>query len=254
MPTQRFTTAEAEAIRAELATGAERQEVAQRWNASITTINRIASRINPYDQDEELSTSLIPVFDAGNLLLCNARDLHAFLQVRRDFSNWIKGRIDQYGFEEEIDFIVAIINDNELDSPDLANQVTRHGGDRKSIDYHLSLDMAKELAMIENNEVGRKVRRYFIQMERQARELLEERANRVLPADLLKRKLKDTQSAKFMLIMQDQSRKVAKMLSTETDYGVRYNLHCQLRQVNDCLGIPTLSLSELAANPLALIE
>lgn len=39
---------------------------------------------------------------------------------------------------------------------------------RPTIDYHITLDMAKELAMIENNEQGRKVRRYFIQMEKQA--------------------------------------------------------------------------------------
>jgi hypothetical protein len=43
------------------------------------------------------------------------------------------------------------------------------GGDRRSVDVHLTLDMAKELAMVERNEVGRNIRRYFIQKEKEAR-------------------------------------------------------------------------------------
>lgn len=251
MPKQRFTTAEAEAIRAELAAGADKHEVAERWDASVSTIDRIAARINPYDQDEGQPSSLIPVFAADSTersqLLCNARDLHAFLQIGRDFSNWIKNRIEQYGFEEGNDFICV----ENLSSPNLASSKARA---QIMNDYHLTLDMAKELAMIENNEVGRRVRRYFIQMERQARSLLEARANRIQPIEQVKRKLKDTASLKFTLILQDQSRKIAKALSKETDHGVRYNLHCQLRQGNECLGVPTLSLAELTAGGLPSIE
>lgn len=91
----------------------------------------------------------------------NARDLHTFLQVGRDFTTWIKGRLAEYGFAEGVDYVVA-------GSPDRGNQSGR-GGDRRSVDYHLTLDVAKELAMLENNERGRQVRRYFIECERQAR-------------------------------------------------------------------------------------
>ncbi len=49
------------------------------------------------------------------------------------------------------------------------NQDYGHGGDRKSTDYHLTIDMAKELAMVENKERGRQVHRYFIQIEKEAR-------------------------------------------------------------------------------------
>ncbi|MGE9658029.1 antA/AntB antirepressor family protein [Snodgrassella alvi] len=44
---------------------------------------------------------------------------------------------------------------------------TGRGGDRRSKEYHLTLDMAKELAMVEKTEVGRQVRKYFIQCERE---------------------------------------------------------------------------------------
>ena len=110
-----------------------------------------------------MNTNLIPVFTAlvadESVQLCNARELHTSLQVGRDFSNWIKERINTYGFVEGEDFIIG--------SPNPANQKGR-GGDRRSKDYHLTLDMAKELAMVENNEIGRKIRRYLIRLEKKA--------------------------------------------------------------------------------------
>lgn len=109
------------------------------------------------------NTALVPVFTGtlsnASVQLCNARELHTFMGVLRDFTSWVKGRIRKFGFVEGIDFIIV-----KLDSPDLVNQV--HGGDRKSVDYHLTLDMAKELSMVENNDKGREARRYFIACEK----------------------------------------------------------------------------------------
>lgn len=85
-----------------------------------------------------MAAHLVPVFTGQiteeSTQLCNARDLHAHLKVGRDFSNWIKGRIDEFSFVEGVDFFV-------FDSPIPANQKKRRGGDRRSIDYHLTLDM-----------------------------------------------------------------------------------------------------------------
>lgn len=101
---------------------------------------------------------LIPTFDGiingERQLLVNARDLHAFLEVGRDFSNWIKARIFDYDFMENQDFVVfAKIGENP-------------NGGRPSTDYHLTLDMAKELAMVERSEKGKQARRYFIDCEK----------------------------------------------------------------------------------------
>jgi anti-repressor protein len=108
-------------------------------------------------------TELIPVrpgpIGGSATWVVDARDLHYFLQVGRDFSTWIRGRIDEYGFEEDTDYAM-------IDSPKLVNQ-SRRGGDRRSKDCHLTLDMAKELAMAERNDKGRQARRYFINCERQ---------------------------------------------------------------------------------------
>lgn len=102
---------------------------------------------------------LVPVF-TGTISgqpaqLVDARTLHAFLEVGRDFTNWIKSRIDKYRFTEHQDFTII------SRSPELAS-----GNRGAATDYHLTLDTAKELAMVENNDQGRAARRYFIECER----------------------------------------------------------------------------------------
>ncbi|WP_223936706.1 antA/AntB antirepressor family protein [Aeromonas caviae] len=83
----------------------------------------------------------------------NARELHSFLKVGRDFSNWIKDRIAEYGFVEGGDYLVF----------------TKFGenpqGGRPQKEYAIRLDMGKELAMVERNDEGRRARRYFIDCE-----------------------------------------------------------------------------------------
>jgi phage anti-repressor protein len=103
------------------------------------------------------SQELIPISKRGDSQQwVDARTLHQFLQVGKDFSNWIKGRIDDYGFVEGRDF-----------SPILAKST----GGRQAIEYSLTLDMAKELSMLERNEQGKQARQYFIQAEKQLRQL-----------------------------------------------------------------------------------
>ncbi|WP_368893406.1 antA/AntB antirepressor family protein [Kluyvera ascorbata] len=90
--------------------------------------------------------------------IASARALHKALGVGRDFTNWIKGRIEQYGFVAGIDFIRV----ENLSTPKRASTKTRRQVEH---DYQLSLDMAKEVAMVERNEQGRAILRYFIQCE-----------------------------------------------------------------------------------------
>lgn len=89
----------------------------------------------------------------------NARELHAFLEVGKVFAAWIQERIVQYDFVENQDFVVFSDSGNNLK------------GGRPAKEYHLTLDMAKELAMVERNEKGKQARQYFIECERQAKQL-----------------------------------------------------------------------------------
>lgn len=94
----------------------------------------------------------------------DARQLHAFLGVRAVFANWIKDRIEQYGLLENKDFVSYFPNGKK---------------GRPSKEYALTLDTAKQLCMVENNEKGRQARRYFIECEKKLRELLSRQS--VLP-------------------------------------------------------------------------
>lgn len=87
----------------------------------------------------------------------NARDLHEFLEVGKDFTTWIKDRINSYNFEENQDFTLL---------PEIGEQTrnTGRGGHNKT-EYHITIDMAKELSMVERNEKGKQARQYFIKME-----------------------------------------------------------------------------------------
>jgi len=88
----------------------------------------------------------------------NARDLHAGLEVGKDFSNWIKDRIAAYDFKENSDFVC---------SPVLASE--GRGGHNR-LDYYLTIDMAKELSMVERNDAGKRMRAYFIDCERRLKD------------------------------------------------------------------------------------
>ena len=96
--------------------------------------------------------------DNEQIRTVSARDLHEFLEVKSRFATWITNRIEKYGFVENQDFITL--------SKNLEN-----GGKMK--EYHISLDMAKELSMVENNDKGREARQYFIQCEKQQAQALE---------------------------------------------------------------------------------
>ncbi|EOK0451679.1 antA/AntB antirepressor family protein [Escherichia coli] len=113
-----------------------------------------------------MANQLIPVFNGTisneTTLLVNARDLHSFLCVGRMFAHWVKERIAEYGFVESQDYILICQN----------GQTKGRGGNRRSKDYHLTLDTAKELAMVERNEKGRQIRRYFIECEKKFRQSL----------------------------------------------------------------------------------
>lgn len=101
-----------------------------------------------------MSNEIIPInTDSNGQQTVNARDLHEFLEVGKDFTTWIKDRILQYDFQENQDFIVF---------PEIGENPK---GGRPKDEYHITIDMAKELSMVERNEKGKQARQYFIKME-----------------------------------------------------------------------------------------
>lgn len=97
----------------------------------------------------QISTTIIGSEQVNSI---NARKVHEHLEVRTHFTTWIKRAIDKYDFEENIDFSIL-----ESGNP---------GGGISIKDYIVTLDMAKELSMLENNPRGKATRKYFIAAEK----------------------------------------------------------------------------------------
>ncbi|MEH0156513.1 antA/AntB antirepressor family protein [Limibacter armeniacum] len=95
--------------------------------------------------------------DHNGQQVVSARELHTKLRVGKRFTTWMELRIDKYGFIEGEDFEKLASQNGEAS----------WGGHNK-VDYAITLSMAKELCMVENNELGRQYRRYLIKMEKVA--------------------------------------------------------------------------------------
>lgn len=94
-----------------------------------------------------LPNELKPVVTDGQV---DGRSLHESLEIKTPFHMWVSRRIKEYDLEEGIDL----------------NKIVQPTG---RIDYELTLDTAKELAMVERNDRGRQIRRYFIECEKELR-------------------------------------------------------------------------------------
>lgn len=96
---------------------------------------------------------LITVTVSDDQQLVSARDLHKGLQLKKQFTDWVKQNFKE--FEEGSDFMFT---------PKSVNMP--NGGVKPVQDYALTLDMAKQLCMMSHTELGRKYRKYFIELER----------------------------------------------------------------------------------------
>ena len=105
----------------------------------------------------------------------NARDLHEFLEVESRFTDWVIRCITDYAFVENQDFVVIL------------NSEYNSKGGPKPKDYYLTLDTAKELAMVERTPKGREARQYFIACERRLRRGLQGMPQGEPDVDLLQR-------------------------------------------------------------------
>ncbi|ULO00201.1 antA/AntB antirepressor family protein [Campylobacter molothri] len=93
----------------------------------------------------------------------NAREIFCFLEIETQFSIWLERRILHYNFIKNQDYIIEL--------------VYTKGRPRK--EYYVTLDMAKELCMVENNEKGRQARRYFIDCEKRLKNLEQEKIQKL---------------------------------------------------------------------------
>ena len=115
---------------------------------------------------------LIKIEVRDNQQLVSGRELHKFLEVGTEYMKWFSRIIEKYNFIENKDFTVIVKNDEDD---------TAFGGIRKSTDHLMTLNMAKEIAMVSNTEKGKEVRIYFIKCEEawNSPEMILARANQI---------------------------------------------------------------------------
>ena len=130
---------------------------------------------------------LIKIIEREGRQLVSGRELHEFLEIRTKYKDWF-GRMVEYGFEEEIDFIRV---DQKRATNNLKNPVTT------VIDHAISIDMAKEISMIQRTEKGKIARQYFINCEKKLKEV-----KKLSPMELMELQFK---------VLKEQKEKIAQV-------------------------------------------
>jgi anti-repressor protein len=131
---------------------------------------------------------LIKIEKKNGIETVNARELHEFLESKRQFADWIKKRIEIYGFYENKDYYSF---SQVCDKPQ---------GGRPSIEYYLTIDMAKEISMLENNDKGKLARQYFIECEKKLKMPLSLEEMTLLVVEGQKQKIRELENQVGRLI------------------------------------------------------
>ena len=114
---------------------------------------------------------LLTLDENENGFVVSSRRLHEQLEVGRYYATWIHGRISKYNFIENVDFTTTWYETKTgfvVEYNGNPNSMTKHG---YTVDYLFTLERAKELCMVENNDNGTLCRRYFILMEKAVKKM-----------------------------------------------------------------------------------
>ena len=118
---------------------------------------------------KKVEEGLISIYENNSKeRLINAREMFYILRgenTKTKYNDWIKDRITKYKFEKNIDFIgFSLKNEKPI-------------GGRPTKEYYLTIDTAKEICMIENNDNGRRIRKYFIEVEKRYKHIVNKNNN-----------------------------------------------------------------------------
>jgi anti-repressor protein len=139
---------------------------------------------------------LIPINYEGEQPTVSARELHTGLEITDRFSRWFE-RMSAYGFSEGNDF-------TSVKSSTLVN----NGAEREITDYRISIDMAKQICMIQRSEKGRQYRQYFLDLEKAWNTPEQIFARALKMADQTIAKLKDTNKSLVEKIEADRPKTI----------------------------------------------
>lgn len=161
-----------------------------------------------------IDDEIVPVYetDKGEKIV-DGRELHGVLESKQDFSTWVKKRLAECDATENTDY--------EL----LHNSVEQVSGTKYRIDYIIKLDTAKEMAMLERNEIGKKVRKHFIEIENRYKQHAIDRAQlspqtqalMALTESIAKTELEQKRQAEQIQRLEDNQKTLADTFQKTTD-------------------------------------
>jgi len=177
-----------------------------------------------------LENSIIPIYEqkaisgeASHEQAVSARELWAWLESKQDFSTWVKKRIEEVDAIENTDYYL------------LHKKMEQVSGAKYLTEYVVTLDIAKEMAMLERNDKGKVARRYFIEAEKRYREMklirARAKAERRLFTDIIRDLLPESPNKKWAyksftdLIYKHvtgyNAKQLRELYDKPTDYNVR---------------------------------
>lgn len=188
---------------------------------------------------QELIPLQLQTIDGNAVETVSARELHSFLESRQDFSTWIKNRIERYEFVENQDFTK------------LHKKMELSKTGQTAIEYFVTVGMAKELAMVENNDKGSQARKYFIECEKRLKEQTATQPSH--PIGEIEDKLRAIVFALEHTTLSDVAKETVIVTSAETLTGISIGYRPQIEQttysakeLGDVLGISANRVGRIA--------
>lgn len=157
----------------------------------------------------------------------NARELHGFLEIGKIFASWIQYQISRTRLIKNRDYITV----QTLSTPNMVSSKSRP---QVMIEYHLTIDSAKHVAMISGTEKGFEVREYFIACEKKLKEiynqkLLSDQSERILELENMLEKKNEDMEIAFKAVMKQKEKierakiKVISLNETIQEQEMKYN-------------------------------
>jgi phage anti-repressor protein/transcriptional regulator of met regulon len=150
----------------------------------------------------------------------NARELHKTLEIKKDFSTWIKNQINSLGLEENVDYIIAPPK----------RGASSHGG-QNAKDYIITTDTAKHISMASRTPKGKEVRSYFIAVEKAAQQNALGGDTNAVMLEMLKNQQRLTDAVLDVINTQQSQNKVIMDYVTATFDGLKSIGHIKTSEI-----------------------